>query len=84
MKPEDIFNLIKSNPFCQDYKYVVLGRPGPTGKSWITRKLKEIGCDAVEISELVYRYISYTDYENSYIFDSTNKICTIILNNWLR
>lgn len=84
--PEEILNLVKSTPLRirEEYTYVILGQTGPTGKSWITQKLKEIGCNAVEISEYVNQRISYPIDGNSCTFDDINKTCVIILNNLLK
>ena len=64
--------------------YIILGRPGPTGKTWLQRKLTELGYTAIEISEEIAlsRAIEYEDYCN-HIIESQSGITVIFLNQWI-
>lgn len=47
-----------------DDTIIILGRPGPTGKTWLCNKLKEHGFNAIEISEDIFEYVSYNNDRN--------------------
>lgn len=69
----------------KDYTFIVLGRPGPTGKTWLTNGLKEYGFTAFEVSEAVGCFVEYLDNKNHIIENHISKSITIILNdrlNW--
>lgn len=63
---------------------VVLGRRGPTGKSWITQRLTEQGYKAIEISESVSAHVEYQDNLNHLIVNPYSGIVTLILNRLLK
>ena len=46
--------------------YVILGKPGPTGKTWLCKKLVDSGYNAIEISEgiVLSNAIEYKDNDN--------------------
>lgn len=77
---DDIRKIIINHRLCARYTYIVLGKPGPTGKSWVTAALKEAGLNAIEISEYVAGHITYDDCTNHLIEDADKNIITIILN----
>ena len=62
------------------WTYIILGRSGPTGKTYMRNRLKENGYNAVELTESLYRVIGYIDEYNHYIVDEVNKTVTIVLN----
>ena len=64
--------------------YIILGRPGPTGKTWLQRKLTELGYAAIEISEEIAlsQAVEYTDYRN-HIIETPSGATVIILNQWI-
>ena len=68
--------LLNSN----EYTYIVLGRTGPTGKTWLCKRLHKLGYSAFEISEDIWGIVSYIDDENHVRIDYNRKVCTIILN----
>lgn len=76
----DIRNKIIDHRLCARYTYIILGKPGPTGKSWLTEVLKKEGLNAIEISEYVAGHITYDDCTNHLIEDTDKNIITIILN----
>lgn len=68
--------LLNSN----EYTYIVLGRIGPTGKTWICDQLRKLGYSAFEISEDICWLVHYIDNKNHVRIDENQKVCTIILN----
>lgn len=44
--------------------YIVCGKPGPTGKTWLWNELRKAGHDAIELSEGLGRFVDYRDNEN--------------------
>lgn len=79
LTPFEILNVIKSNELRKKYKYIIMGRIGPTGKTWITQELKRLGLDAVEITENVSGRIFYKYDENFVSWNEENKVCVISL-----
>ena len=65
---------------ARDYTYIILGRPGKTGKTWLCNELRAHGFNAFEISEDVIDFVRYKDEENHVIKNVYNKQVTIILN----
>lgn len=84
MSPATIFRFIRDQaalqPGLNKYVCVVLGKVGPTGKTWIAERLREIGFTAVEISEHVTTLVEYTSNRNYYMFDHWQKLIIIVLN----
>lgn len=63
----------------EQYTYVIMGKPGPTGKSWLCKQLKDRGFKAVESDylNLLYR----TDINKNYYFVYPDvKTIVIVLN----
>lgn len=46
---------------------VILGKPGPTGKTSLYNKLKEKGYNVIEISEDISDFVNYNDDKNHFI-----------------
>lgn len=65
--------------FRGDYLYLILGKPGATGKTWLTQKLKEHGCQVAELSEELAPFLN-ADKFNHVIIDDLEKQVVIILN----
>lgn len=68
-----------------EYTVIILGRPGPTGKTWLATKLLEQGYRAIDISELpeVYRNITFREDckdEDYFGFDDDKKVVIVMLN----
>lgn len=83
--PRDILHYITKEYRSQDVakkcKYVILGKNGSTGKTWLKNRLTELGYDAIEISEEVCLHVDYRDNYNHVIEDPySNSHMTIILN----
>lgn len=64
----------------KDWVYIITGRPGPTGKSTLCRKLREHGHNAVEISSELAPLVDYADDRNHYLTDWFGKKMVIVLN----
>lgn len=62
------------------YTYVILGKSGPTGKTWLCHKLKTYGFNAIEISEDVLPLIEYNDDKNHIALNGVYKTVVIVLN----
>lgn len=78
--PEWIFNDIANQYDSDEYRYVILGKNGPTGKSWLCSKLKKDGFDAVELSEQLMDNVYYSGHQNYVKVDELHKTVIIILN----
>lgn len=66
------------------YTYIICGKNGPTGKTWLRRLLIDFGYNAFEISESTCGLIQYCDDENHLIVNNIEKTVIIILNKSLR
>lgn len=63
------------------YTYIVDGNRGPTGKSWLTIKLREHGYNALDVSELLLNHdYNYTNDSNTVSIDRDSKVVYIVLN----
>ncbi len=65
-----------------DYTIVILGKPGPRGKTWLRDTLRQHGFNVVEIAEDLAYLIpwEHCDDRNHYIVDICDKHITIVLN----
>ena len=62
------------------WKYIILGRPGPTGKTFLYNMLIRNGYDAVEISEDIFNLVDYKDNENHFEVNYRKKQVVIVMN----
>ena len=76
-------HILHSDP-TQIRTYIILGRPGPTGKTWVQKKLTDLGYIAIEISEgtALSDSIEYKDDRN-HVVDLPTGITVVILNQWI-
>lgn len=66
----------------REYTYIINGRSGPTGKTWLTNSLVEKGYRAMDVSEATPHYSAD---KNNYIYiDKKSKVVLIVLNRELR
>lgn len=84
ISPERIFYEISNDKSIRDYTYVIMGKSGPTGKTWLWDMLHVSGFDAVEISEETQNLIGYVDSDNHCKVDDFHQTVIIILNQSLR
>ena len=66
------------------YLFIITGKVGPTGKSWLKKELITQDYNAVEISGSLYSLVEYTDDKNHFIVDEYEKTVLIVLNRNLR
>ena len=61
LTPNDILQFIKNNhEYFKDDTFIILGRPGPCGKTWLYNQLKNSGYNAIEPNEFLLRtHISF-------------------------
>lgn len=64
--------------------YIILGKPGPTGKTWLQKKLEDLGYNAIEISEAMALSdaIEYKD-NNNHIVELPSGTTVVILNKYI-
>jgi hypothetical protein len=79
---EDDFFLLSHKK--RPWTFFVLGKVGPTGKTWLCRGLQEQGFTAFELTESIWPLISYRDEKNHVIKNDENRTITIIMNESLR
>lgn len=48
----------------EDRTFIICGKPGPTGKTWLWDALRKAGHNAIEISEGIGGFVDYRDNEN--------------------
>lgn len=63
----------------KDRTFIICGKIGPTGKTWLTDALRKAGHNAIEISEGIFDLVRYNDDEN-HLRDIGNGTAVIILN----
>jgi hypothetical protein len=66
------------------WTFIIFGRRGPTGKSWLCNGLKLYGFNAYEITESIYPVVTFTDERNHVIENEMNRTIVIILNESLK
>lgn len=77
----DIYREIVGDPRLQDYTVVIIGTPGPTGKTTLCKLLISAGIKAIDISESLDSHVAYLyPNDNDIDIDWENKIVLVILN----
>ena len=62
--------------------YLVMGKGGPTGKSWLVNQLKEAGYRAIDVTEDAFEFVISRKTSGNYMkIDRMNKIVYISLND---
>lgn len=62
--------------------YLVMGQPGPTGKSWLVNQLKEAGYRAIDVMNGAWEFIEPLEINGNYMrVDEENKVVYISLND---
>lgn len=59
--------------------YIICGKSGPTGKTWLWNKLRGAGYNAIEISEGINYFVDYNDDQN-HMYDMGFNQFLIVLN----
>jgi nicotinamide riboside kinase len=75
-----LFVMRDMRDIAKDYTYIILGRSGKTGKTWLCNELRAHGLNAFEISEDICDFVQYKDGENHLLVNDYDKQVTIILN----
>lgn len=84
LTPNKILESIFNDPSRERKTYIILGRSGPTGKTWLWNELRKRGLNAIEISEQVYRFLDYNDNGNHCIESTFGDTEIIVLNKPLK
>lgn len=63
-----------------NWNYIITGKGGPTGKTFLYNKLKKNGYNAIEISEDIAGLVDYRDNKNHYFVNRAKKQLLIVLN----
>lgn len=73
---------IEDKIYSKDYTIIILGKSGPTGKTYLTNKCITNGYHAVDITEkLLGNHVRISgDDENHYNIDEINRLITVVLN----
>lgn len=77
----DIMNDISDD--IEKYTYVILGKPGPTGKSYLWRSLQDMGIYAFELGEQLANSLLYYDGYNHYFVNRETQTMVVVLNHLL-
>lgn len=84
MTPSRILDhIIKEVDDSKDYLYLVMGKYGPTGKTWLYERLKENGYNAIELTEDIWDYVIYREGVNRYYINPVKKLVVVVLNELL-
>lgn len=81
--PTEIFKLIcnEQERFSKARTYIIMGQPGPTGKTRLCEELRKKGFTAFEISEHFYDLVNYRTDKNHYRI--CGDVAVIVLNRTL-
>lgn len=88
MRPSDIYAHINDGQLrdAKDYTFIIFGKPGPTGKTYLCNLLKKQGYNAIEITESMIacgQFDGYIDHRNHFVIDKYSKTGLIVLNKKL-
>jgi hypothetical protein len=81
--PERLLKVFTSDDIYKQNFYVILGKQGPTGKTWLATNLKEHGFNVMELSEFIGELVEYNDNNNHIRFDPLDNTVIIVLNKRL-
>lgn len=81
--PSQILRYIETRPEHADKTktYIILGRIGATGKTWLCDQLKARGYNAMEITEQIYDQVVFCSSVNEY--SEHEDLVVIVLNSSL-
>ena len=79
-----ILHYIQRQDDGMEYAYIILGIPGPTGKTWLCDKLNACDYRAIELSEYIFDFVDYTSDCNYFRIIEESKCVVIILNEKLK
>lgn len=84
--PEEIYNFICNDDPGGNNNYIILGKSGPTGKTWLWNNLHMAGYTVTELPEMLSLCgvtCNYSDGQNHYISNNCTGWVIIVLNNIL-
>ena len=91
MDLNDIFKLIvtkekkaSNEKYYSDYTIIITGKPGPTGKTTLYKRLENEGFKVLEITELILQLVDFNGNSNYVVEDVFQKVLIIILNKELK
>ena len=64
----------------KDWTYIIFGKIGPTGKTYLRDRMRENGYNVIEITEELIPFVECVDSKNHYIVYEQNKCVVIVLN----
>lgn len=76
-------HILEKDP-SKEYAYIILGKPGPTGKTTLCGVLKIAGYNAFEITEDLLYHTRLDGIENYFIVNEYQKYTLVILNRYVR
>lgn len=80
---EKILRHIIYNKFgdSRERTYIIMGKDGPTGKTWLRDELNKHGFTAFEITEDIFELVEYQYTEENYVIrNDFSKHTVIVLN----
>lgn len=81
--PQAILDRIVTSVDSAAYDYIIMGESGPTGKTWLYSKIKELGYNVTELSEYINGRVAYSNSINQVIVNDLDMKVIIILNTTL-
>lgn len=66
------------------YTVIILGKPGPTGKTTLYKELTNDGFRVLELSETIDDEVLYCHENNHFIIDSYNRAIICVLNKRIK
>lgn len=83
LTPNEILEKIISDPLKRIATYVILGKSGPTDKTWLCNELRYRYLNVIEISEQINGLVQYNDDHNHYFEPTFGLTRVIVLNKLL-
>lgn len=81
LTPNEILEqILKERETNSISEYIILGKSGPTGKTWLWDQLRKNGLNATELSEWLIGLVSYGDNDNHCIGPILGNKALIVLN----
>lgn len=78
--PSEVVRLAQQwHDMGEDRTFVICGKPGPTGKTWLWNELRKAGHNAIEISDGLGGLVDFRD-DNNYLRDIGFRTAVVILN----
>lgn len=81
LTPNEILKqILKERDMSSISEYIILGKSGPTGKTWLWDHLRKNGLNATDLSEQLIGLVKYSDNNNHYIGPILGNKALIVLN----